>query len=96
MSLNIKSTPAEAGEANRGGATTTETETAFSPRQRYWQLLTRRYSEGLLAPFSCAECGVVALDPVGWNGTYKPLCDRCADAGSGGAPDRTLGVLVVS
>lgn len=44
-----------------------------------WSLLVDRYSQGLLAPFSCSRCGVIALDPLGWNGPRQPLCERCAD-----------------
>jgi hypothetical protein len=45
----------------------------------YTRLIVSRCSQGLLEPFCCAVCGVMTLDPIGWNGARKPLCARCAD-----------------
>jgi hypothetical protein len=44
-----------------------------------WRLLIERYTSGLLAPFICSCCGVIALDPIGWNGSGRPLCESCSD-----------------
>jgi hypothetical protein len=45
----------------------------------YTRLIVSRCSQGLLEPFQCAVCGIIALDPIGWNGPQEPLCARCAD-----------------
>ena len=45
----------------------------------YTRLIVSRCSQGLLEPFRCAVCGVIALDPIGWNGPGEPLCAACAD-----------------
>jgi hypothetical protein len=45
----------------------------------YARLIVGRYAEGLLEPFQCAVCGIMALDPIGWNEHREPLCARCAD-----------------
>jgi hypothetical protein len=50
-----------------------------APRASYWRLLTERYSQGLLQPFACFRCGVLGLDPLGWDGPRRPLCASCAD-----------------
>jgi len=50
-----------------------------SSGQLRWRLLSERFAAGLLAPFGCAGCGLTALDPLGWNGSRRPLCDQCAD-----------------
>jgi hypothetical protein len=34
---------------------------------------------GELPAFTCSRCGKVSLDPCGWDGPGKPLCDKCAD-----------------
>jgi hypothetical protein len=47
-------------------------------RHAYWRLLVSRFKAGLLEPFRCAKCRVVALDPIGWSGPREPLCERCA------------------
>jgi hypothetical protein len=44
----------------------------------YPQVLADGYANGLLAPFRCAVCGVVALDPIGRNSRQEWLCGRCA------------------
>jgi hypothetical protein len=52
----------------------------FNPRtMRHWRLLTARFQAGLLTPFICSSCKLVVLDPFGWNGRRRPLCERCAD-----------------
>lgn len=45
----------------------------------YTRLIVSRCSQGLLDPFQCGVCGLIALDPIGWNGPQEPLCARCAD-----------------
>jgi hypothetical protein len=45
----------------------------------YARLVVSRCSQGLLEPFRCAICGLMALDPIGWNGPGQPLCAGCAD-----------------
>jgi hypothetical protein len=49
------------------------------------RLIVSRCSQGLLEPFQCAVCGVMALDPLGWNGPRQPLCGGCADPTEGPA-----------
>jgi hypothetical protein len=34
---------------------------------------------GELPAFTCSACGKVGLDPCGFNGPAKPLCEKCAD-----------------
>ena len=54
----------------------------FSSRRSaslYWQLIVARYLDGLLSPFACSGCGALALDPIGFDGPQRPLCDACAD-----------------
>ena len=51
----------------------------------YMRLLVRRCSYGLLWPFRYSECGITALDPIGWNGPGQPLCELCADPTGGPA-----------
>lgn len=51
----------------------------FSASSVYLQLLAERYSTGLLTPFRCSRCNRPALDPVGWNGSQRPLCEPCSD-----------------
>lgn len=46
--------------------------------QRYEALLTERVIDGDLQSFSCTRCGHTTLDPRGWDGPGKPLCERCA------------------
>lgn len=46
---------------------------------RKWRLLADRFNRGLLFPFVCSNCGIVHLDPIGWNGRNQPLCQICAD-----------------
>ena len=50
-------------------------------RLRQPLLLLSRYAKGLLQPFTCFGCGQKALDPIGWDGPQKPLCETCADGG---------------
>jgi hypothetical protein len=38
-----------------------------------------RYRLGWLEPFKCSRCGKLALDPIGWAGKRRPLCESCAD-----------------
>jgi hypothetical protein len=52
---------------------------AAALKEAYVGLVVSRCSQGLLEPFRCAVCGVMALDPIGWNGPHEPLCARCAD-----------------
>jgi hypothetical protein len=47
-------------------------------KAKHWRLCARRLAQGLLTPFACWSCGVIALDPLGWNGRGKPLCEACA------------------
>lgn len=56
---------------------------AAALKDAYVDLVVSRYSLKLLQPFRCAVCGVMALDPIGWNGPGQPLCELCAD-GIGG------------
>jgi hypothetical protein len=51
----------------------------------YTHLIVSRCSQGLLEPFRCAGCGILALDPLGWNGPRQPLCGGCADPTGGPA-----------
>lgn len=47
------------------------------------RLVIQRLRTGLLAPFQCAVCGVIAFDPVARNGKHEHICaecDRGADA----------------
>jgi hypothetical protein len=53
-------------------------QSGLSASQLYLSLIARRYCEGLLQPFKCFNCGILALDPLGWAGPHKPLCGRCA------------------
>lgn len=64
-----------------GGALQHRKSSAVSnPRAcRQWRLLADRVNQGLLVPFVCSNCGVLALDSLGWNGPRLPLCGRCAD-----------------
>jgi hypothetical protein len=48
--------------------------------QRHWSITTERFKEGLLAPFECALCGIIHLDPIGRNGKQEHLCNACADS----------------
>jgi len=50
----------------------------FKAKTAHWRLCAIRVRQGLLHPFSCASCGVIALDPIGWSGRGKPLCEVCA------------------
>jgi hypothetical protein len=52
---------------------------AAALKDAYVDLVVSRCSQGLLEPFQCPVCGVMALDPIGWNWSHKPLCERCAD-----------------
>jgi len=52
---------------------------AACARREYWRLLVERLSENLPTQFVCSACGVIAIDPAGWNGPKRPLCERCAD-----------------
>jgi hypothetical protein len=45
----------------------------------YSHLLADRYAKGLLTPFVCYRCGRRALDPIGFDGPYQPLCEPCSD-----------------
>jgi hypothetical protein len=45
----------------------------------YLALLIRRHLAGVLPIFQCAECGQPTLDPVGWNGSGRPLCETCSE-----------------
>jgi hypothetical protein len=47
--------------------------------REHWLLTTKRLDEGLLSPFTCMRCGVIALDPHGWDGPHTLLCSECAD-----------------
>jgi hypothetical protein len=40
----------------------------------YAQRLAQRWHAGLLNPFACANCGSIALDPVGSLGKGWPTC----------------------
>jgi hypothetical protein len=53
---------------------------AAALKDAYVDLVVSRCSQGLLQPFQCAVCGVMALDPIGWNGHRQPLCGFCADS----------------
>jgi hypothetical protein len=45
----------------------------------YRRLVFHRCAVGLLAPFQCAGCHQIAIDPIGWNGRRQPLCGPCSD-----------------
>jgi hypothetical protein len=45
----------------------------------YSRLLFQRTYVGLLRPFRCSGCGLLALDPIGWNGHRQPLCEACSE-----------------
>ena len=47
----------------------------------YSRLLFQRTYTGLLRPFRCSGCGLLALDPIGWNGHQRPLCEVCSEGG---------------
>jgi hypothetical protein len=49
----------------------------------YSRLLAERYAQGLLEPFRCYRCGISALDPLGFDGPHRPLCDICSDREGG-------------
>jgi hypothetical protein len=51
-----------------------------SARLEYIALLIQRYAAGLLAPFKCSSCNAWSLDPIGWNGPGKPVCQPCSEA----------------
>jgi hypothetical protein len=38
-----------------------------------------RYAQGLLVPFRCSACGAFALDPIGYQGKRRWLCEVCAE-----------------
>jgi predicted RNA-binding Zn-ribbon protein involved in translation (DUF1610 family) len=42
-------------------------------------LLADRLAGGLLSPFTCADCGQLAIDPCGRNKKRQFLCPQCAD-----------------
>ena len=44
----------------------------------YLARVGRRYTNGLLSPFYCHRCGIPTLDPCGWDGQRKPLCESCS------------------
>jgi hypothetical protein len=44
----------------------------------YIRLLLTRYASGLLSPFKCANCGALALDPIGRTSKHTWLCDSCS------------------
>jgi hypothetical protein len=46
----------------------------------YQRLLTKRWAEGLLLPFTCFGCGQCFLDSLGREGKHEYLCERCADS----------------
>jgi hypothetical protein len=48
----------------------------------YPVLLLNRYASHVLHPFNCFRCDIRALDPIGWDGRRKPLCETCADGGA--------------
>lgn len=52
---------------------------AAALKDAYVDLVVSRNSQKLLEPFRCAACGIMALDPIGWNGPGQPLCAGCAD-----------------
>jgi hypothetical protein len=58
---------------------------AAALKDAYVDLVVSRCSHGLLQPFHCAGCGLMALDPIGWNGHRQPLCGFCADPTGGPA-----------
>jgi hypothetical protein len=58
---------------------------AAALKDAYVDLVVSRCSQGLLEPFQCTVCGVMALDPIGWNGYRQPLCGFCADPTGGPA-----------
>jgi hypothetical protein len=45
----------------------------------WWRLCVERFKQGLLNPFTCANCHRLALDPIGRNREREFLCERCAD-----------------
>jgi hypothetical protein len=45
----------------------------------YFRMLAEREAQGLLFWFSCSRCGSYSLDPIGWDGPGRPLCETCAD-----------------
>jgi hypothetical protein len=49
----------------------------------YWAMIAQRLSERLLSSFNCSACGILACDPLGWNGPGLPLCADCADGQEG-------------
>jgi hypothetical protein len=46
----------------------------------YLSRLAHRYAKNLLWPHVCDSCGRLNLDPIGWAGKHRPLCEKCADA----------------
>lgn len=45
----------------------------------YQQWIAKRLHCGMLPPFWCAVCRGLSIDPLGWNGPHKPLCEECSD-----------------
>jgi hypothetical protein len=68
-----------ASGAKRGCAAGQINQPSCASPLAYIHLIVSRFAHGLLEPFRCAICGVMALDPIGWNGPQEPLCARCAD-----------------
>jgi hypothetical protein len=58
---------------------------AYRPRRSfassYSHLLFQRTLVGVLRPFYCSSCGLLALDSIGWNGHGQPLCEACSEGG---------------